>query len=232
MQSDLFRLINPRPEHFQSMQDLSLRVYPFSPPWNSTHLFSHQKMFREGQFIIWDSENQKTVAMAFCLIIDWDDYEIDANWKEFTDGGMFTNHDPNGRTLYGAEIMVDPEYRGKGLAKRLYNARFDLTRRLKLRRIRAGARLPGYVTYSKEFTPIQYVGQVVQGKIFDPTLSFQLKQGFKVLSVVKGYLSYDPESLGNAAVIEWLNMEQATPELISSQKQRMDSLQEKWKVGP
>jgi hypothetical protein len=34
-----------------------------------------------------------------------------------------------------------------------------------------------------------------------------LHRGFKVLKVVSGYLQYDPESLGYAAVIEWINPE-------------------------
>ena len=47
---------------------------------------------------------------------------------------------------------------------------------------------------------------------YDPTLSFQLKEGFHVLAVVPHYLSDDPESLGYAAVIEWLNPELIRPE--------------------
>ena len=45
----------------------------------------------------------------------------------------------------------------------------------------------------------------MRGEIGDPTLSFQLRQGFHVLAVVQGYLRNDPESLGYAAVIEWIN---------------------------
>jgi hypothetical protein len=37
------------------------------------------------------------------------------------------------------------------------------------------------------------------------TLSFQLAQGFRVLGVVRHYIEADPESLGFAAVIEWMN---------------------------
>ena len=46
----------------------------------------------------------------------------------------------------------------------------------------------------------------------DPTLSFQLREGFDVLAVVDSYLRNDPESLGHAAVIEWLNPAVARPE--------------------
>ncbi|MEO6969541.1 MAG: hypothetical protein ABI217_01435 [Chthoniobacterales bacterium] len=46
----------------------------------------------------------------------------------------------------------------------------------------------------------------------DPTLSFQIKQGFVPLAVAPDYLHHDPESLGYAAVIEWLNPEVAKAE--------------------
>ena len=52
----------------------------------------------------------------------------------------------------------------------------------------------------------------MRGEIKDPTLSFQLREGFDVIAVVAGYLRNDPESLGFAAVIEWLNPDVARPE--------------------
>ncbi len=52
---------------------------------------------------------------------------------------------------------------------------------------------------------------MVAGKLSDPTFSFQLKQGFVPLAVAPDYLHHDPESLGYAAVIEWLNPEVAAP---------------------
>ena len=49
------------------------------------------------------------------------------SWHDFTDGGKFTNHDPeNGRTLYGAEVMVATDKRGKGIGKKIYSARREL----------------------------------------------------------------------------------------------------------
>jgi hypothetical protein len=58
----------------------------------------------------------------------------------------------------------------------------------------------------------EYTIRVVQGEFRDPTLTFQLHRGFQVLAVVSNYLRHDPESLGYAAVIEWLNPEVARPE--------------------
>ena len=161
--------------------------------------------------------------MTASLIVRWDDYEITDNWRDFTSRGMFTNHDPaGGHTLYAAEIMVLPSLQGKGIGKKLYAARRKLVERLKLLRIRAGGRLRGYHRFSEHMSPEEYVLRVVHGELSDPTLSFQLKQGYRVLAVTHGYLQNDPESLGYAAVIEWLNPKVAKPEDYAGRSPRFE----------
>lgn len=197
---------NTRVEDFDAVIALTTRVYPTSVPWSHDQLASHLAMFPEGQLVAVDGA--RIVGMAASLIVLWDDYEFDSNWRDFTAGGTFANHDPvHGRTLYGAEVMVDPDVQGQGVGTRLYGARRDLVVRLGLRRIRAGARLRGYHRVAGLMTADQYVAKVVSGEMRDPTLSFQITRGFRVLAVVSGYLRHDPDSLGFAALIEWVNPE-------------------------
>lgn len=206
-------LRNPTPGDFPGMIELCRSVYPKTPPWRPDQLASHVRVFPEGQFVIEEKASGRIVGMASSLVVRWDDYAFDADWREWTAGGTFANHDPeNGRTLYGAEVMVDPTIQRRGLGKRLYRARRRLVRELGLRRIRAGARLRGYHRHAERMTPEEYVQRVVRRELRDPTLSFQLGEGFDVLAVVHSYLHDDPESLGYAAVIEWLNPDLATPE--------------------
>ena len=203
---------NTRREDFRGIGELSLAVYPHSPPWNETQLGSHLEVFPEGQFVAIEAETNKVVGMAASLIVLWDDYDMTADWATFTNRGLFTNHDPaRGRTLYGAEVIVHPTRQGAGIGKKIYAARRELTERLGLLRIRAGARLPGYHKHAQRMSAEDYVARVVQGRLGDPTLSFQLKQGFHVLAVAGRYLMHDPESQEFAAVIEWLNSAVATP---------------------
>jgi ribosomal protein S18 acetylase RimI-like enzyme len=195
------------PADFPGIIALTEATYPGSPPWSEAQLASHLAHFPEGQFVALDGAGGPVVGMAASLIVLWDDYDFDAPWRDFTANGTFANHDPeHGRTLYGAEVMVDPSRRGYGIGKALYAARRDLVQRLGLRRIRAGARLRGYHRVAHRLTAAEYVARVVSGRMSDPTLSFQLRQGFHVLGVVPGYLKQDPESLGWAAVIEWTNL--------------------------
>jgi len=198
---------------FAAVIALCGRVYPESLPWTEKQLASHLAVFPEGQLVAEEGASGRLVGLASSLIVRWDDYDFHAEWREWTDHGTFSNHDAaNGRTLYGAEVMVDPAVQRRGVGKSLYAARRDLVSRLGLRRIRAGARLRGYHRWADRLTPEDYVGGVVRGEIQDPTLTFQLREGFDVLAVVHAYLRNDPESLGYAAIIEWLNPEVAGPE--------------------
>lgn len=220
-----YKVVNPLPKHFLQIQELCKKVYPFSKPWSIEQLESHRSYFPDGQWIVVDRKTNRVVGLAFSLIISWDDYSPQDNWQDFTSAGYFHNHNPRkGKTLYGAEVMVDPELQGQGIGKMLYVARKEIVKKYKLKRIRAGARLRGYSKFKSKLDPATYVKEVAEGRIFDPTLSFQLNQGYKVIDVAPNYLFNDPESLGYAAVIEWLNPEMVTAKDLQQQQQRTDSV--------
>jgi len=197
---------NTQPNDLDAITELCRRVYPDDKPWVREQLGSHLRLFPEGQFVALDRQEGRVVGMCANLIVCWDRYDMLDSWEDFTADGMFTNHDPaRGRTLYGAEVIVDPTLQGHGIGGKLYAARRDFVARLGLPRIRGGARLRSYHRYARRMSAADYVVQVVHGRIDDQTLSFQLHEGFHVLAVVPHYLNRDPETLGYAALIEWLN---------------------------
>lgn len=198
-----------QPSDFDGIIAISRAIYPDSPSWSVDQLISHLDVFPEGQLVA--ELDGRLVGMAASLIVLWDDYAMDTSWREFTDNGWFRNHDPSrGRTLYGAEVMVQPDVQGQGIGKKLYERRRELCQRLGLLRIRAGARLAGYHRYADSLSPEEYTRRVVSGELSDPTLSFQLSRAFVVIGVARQYLRHDRESQGHAAVIEWLNPAVAT----------------------
>jgi len=199
------------PGDFHAIIDMARRIYPEDVPYTPAELTSQRDIFPEGQMVAIERPTGRVAGMAASLIVNWDDYEVDTSWLDFTDEGRFTNHNPRGKTLYGADIMVHPDMQGRGVGKAIYAARRQLCRDLKLKRIRAGARLVGYGRHADQMTPVEYALQVVQRRITDPTLTFQLKQRFRVIGVVTDYLEDDPASRGAAAVIEWLNHRAAKP---------------------
>jgi predicted amidohydrolase/GNAT superfamily N-acetyltransferase len=185
--------------------ELQRRVFPGMPIWTAEELKHHLTIFPEGQLVATD-ETGRVLGSASSLIIDWDDYAESAKWSTITGNGTFDTHNPLGKTLYGADMGVDPLAHRQGIGSLLYEARKKLIRERGLKRLLTGGRIPGYANVSDGMTPREYVAEVISGKRKDPTLSFQLSNGMVVLDVVSNYLE-DSESHGFATLLEWLNPE-------------------------
>ncbi len=207
------RIRNTQPRDFAGIGDLCRRVYPETSPWSAAQLASHLRVFPDGQFVALYGEEERVVGMSASLIIRWDHYDMFDSWDEFTANGMLSNHDADhGQTLYGVEAIVDPTLQGHGLGHQLVRAQKDLVQRRRLRRMRGGARLRDYHHHARQMTAPDYVIAVVHGRLLDHTLTFHLHEGFHVLAVVPHYLSDDSETLGYAALVEWLNADTVQPE--------------------
>lgn len=184
-------------------RDLQRRVYKQIPAFSEKQFDNLLSRFPRGQFVA--ESDGKIVGLAISLVILWDDYSLHHTWPEVTNNGNFDTHDMSGRTLYGAEVCVDPTTRGKGVGHLLYEARRTLCRAMNLKRIIAGGRLPGYCEHAQHMSPDDYARRVIWGDLYDPVLRFQLDEGFDYCGILHGYLPTDPESIGNAALIVWLN---------------------------
>ena len=194
---------NTRPEDIEPLLALQQRVYPDIPSWTREQMHHQLEVFPQGQFIA--EYEGEFAGCASSLIVTWDDWNEHHTWDEITASGTFDSHTPLGRTLYGAEVFVNPELRGSGVGHALYDARRDLCRRLNLKRIIACGRMPGYHRFADRMTAEEYAKRVIWGDIHDPVLNFQLHEGFSYCGVVHGYIAEDVESLGNASLIVWLN---------------------------
>ncbi len=172
--------------------------------WPSSFLHNHVRIFPEGQFCV--EIDGKIVGSSSSLIVSLKPEYAEHTWQEVTGQGLFKNHDPLGDSLYGADISVHPDFRYKGLATMLYNARKELAIKMNLRRVIAGGRLYDYYRYAKIMSAEEYTKKVVKGELKDPVLSLQLKNGFKLVKLLTNYL-YDERSLNYASFIEWLNPE-------------------------
>ncbi|MCA8913038.1 MAG: bifunctional GNAT family N-acetyltransferase/carbon-nitrogen hydrolase family protein [Planctomycetes bacterium] len=171
--------------------------------WNRRNLEQHLRHFPDGQGVV--EINGKIVASCSSLVVSLgrDPYR-DHTWSGITDGGMFYNHDPYGDTLYGADVNVHPDFRGRKLAGRLYQFRRDLCQSLNLKRIVLGGRLYNYHEYAKRMSADEYARKVEAGEYRDLVLSFQLKQGFTLKKVMANYLR-DPLSKNFGTFLEWIN---------------------------
>jgi len=192
-----------------ALMELNRASYPVlageNVVWGETHLLSHLRVFPQGQLVA--EAKGKIVGAVSSLIVNMgSDTLRHHTWSGITDSGYFTSHDPHADTLYGADVYVHPEARGLGVGNALYEARRELCRRLKLRRILAGGRLWNYADQAEKMSPQEYAQRVVAGEFRDLVLSFQLREGFQLRGVMANYLK-DARSRNHASLIEWLNPE-------------------------
>ncbi len=177
--------------------------------WGETHLRAHQRVFPQGQLVA--EFKGKIVGGCASLIVNVGrDPLRHHTWAGITDSGYFTNHDPTGDTLYGADVYVHPDSRGLGVGHVIYEGRRQLCKKLNLRRILAGGRLWNYKEHADKYSPEEYAARVVSDEIRDLVLSFQLREGFELRGVMCNYLR-DPNSHNCASLIEWLNPDYKLP---------------------
>ncbi len=158
--------------------------------------------FPEGQFLA--EIGGKVVGYATSLIVQLDEAPHTYEYDELTGNGTFSTHTPGGDTLYGADIAVHPDYRGAGVAGRLYIARKKLLKRYNLRRMVAYGRITGFPAYAGRLTAREYVDKVTAGELSDSALSAHLKAGYQVLSVSMNIM-HDTSSLDYATLLQLEN---------------------------
>ena len=172
-------------------------------PWSRDQIGSQLSVFAEGQICI--EYQGEIIASSSSLIIDFDMHGESHTWQEISDKGHIRNHNPSGNTLYGIEIMVDPRYRGKKLARRLYDARKRLAREKNLARIALGGRIPGYTQHQNDMSAEEYVEKVLSKSFYDPVMTTQIANGFVFKRLIPSYMFFDEESLGYGTLLEWVN---------------------------
>lgn len=172
--------------------------------WSLSAIERLIKRFPEGQVVV--KADGKVVGCALSIIIKYDKFGDNHNYKGITGNYTFNTHDPKGDTLYGIEVFIHPDYRGLRLGRRLYDARKELCEQLNLKAIVFGGRIPHYHTYAGELTPKEYIQKVKNKEIYDPVLTFQLSNDFHVKKVLKNYMPEDEASLEYATLLQWDNV--------------------------
>lgn len=192
-------------QDFERVKEIQLKCFPDMKPWSQEQWKAMIEKFPDGQMGI--EINNKLVASSCSLKIFFDEYSSDQSWNTITGNGLLTTHNTDGDTLYGIEIMVDPDYQNYKLSRRIYNARKQYVKDSNLKRIIIGGRMPNYRLHAQQLKPIEYVEQVIDKKISDPVINTQLSNGFTLKRLIKDYLPNDHESCGYATFMEWVNLD-------------------------
>jgi GNAT superfamily N-acetyltransferase len=200
-----YRIRHLEPADYEAIIEICRRVYPTERPYTLEELADHRKVFPQGQFVAVDDARGAVAGVHFTLRLRMLDFHIDDSWDVLTAGGSFLDHDPQGPTLYGADIMVHPEHQHHGLGRALTDQARYLVQEERLWRMVGASRLPGYGKYQAAMHVDEYVAAVIAGKLIDPVLSVHLKDGWTAVRPIHGYLQHDDESAGWAVVIQWVN---------------------------
>jgi predicted amidohydrolase/ribosomal protein S18 acetylase RimI-like enzyme len=195
-----------RLDDFDDLVAVGQRCFGDMEPWTREHIESQLLLFPEGQMVI-EVDGELAASCSTLMVSSIDYAEEWHDWAKVSDRGFIRNHDPDGDVLYGIEIMVDPQFRGMRLARRLYNARKELARRFNCRSIIIGGRIPGYGEHAHELSAREYVEEVIAKRLYDPVLTTQLANGFVLKRLIPGYLPNDEASRGYATFLEWTNLD-------------------------
>jgi 4-aminobutyrate aminotransferase/(S)-3-amino-2-methylpropionate transaminase len=147
------------------------------------------ELFSDGQYVALDGE--RVVGATATVRMNFDFQHVDHTFADVIQGGWLTSHLPDGEWLYGADISVHPEYRGRGLATAMYAARQEVVWRLGLRGQLTAGMMPGFSAYKMSMPAEEYYQGVVTGNIRDSTLSMQMNVGFEPRGLLANYIS-DP----------------------------------------
>lgn len=194
-------ITHTRPEHAQALEELQYIVFPNlanDEILHAEHYLKHLEMFPEGQLVALDGD--RVIGGTTTMRYDFDpDHPVHHTFSETVAGGWLTNHDPNGEWLYGIDVSVHPDYRGRGIAKAFYSIRNRIAAELGCKGQLTVGMLNGFINYKDAMDIEQYYEKVKAHEIFDPTVSVQEKIGFEIRGLMKDYLN-DP-TCGNAGAV-------------------------------
>ena len=199
------RYVNLTEEFAPQCAALELSSFPETEPADliSEEGFrAYARIFPAGFFICLDGD--RVVGQGAGIFLDFDFDHPQHTIAEITGEHQCGNHDPDGDWYYGTDMVVNPEYRRRGIGKQLYELRKGVVQEYNRKGIIAGGHIVGYADHKHEMSADEYVDKVVKRELYDATLTFQIENGFEVRGVLTNYLE-EPALNNSAALIVWLN---------------------------
>jgi predicted amidohydrolase/ribosomal protein S18 acetylase RimI-like enzyme len=193
-----------RPADVAAIARLSVKIYGRADGFTRGEVRGQINNFPEGQFVA--EYEGKIVGHCATMLVTAAEALRPHSWEEISNGGYGRPPAEDGDVLYGIEVSVDPDFRRLRIGQRLYKKRKELCQDLELKGIAFAGRMPGYARRKRRYPdPADYLDAVVNKKIRDGVISFQIGQGYETRGILRDYLPSDRESGGNAVLMYWTN---------------------------
>ncbi|MBL7859198.1 MAG: GNAT family N-acetyltransferase [Cyclobacteriaceae bacterium] len=190
-------------EQLEALQELVFPTLAKESLMRKEHYLNHIQIFPEGQFVAVKDHQVIGMTTTIRYHLHVDDKHT---FNDVFDHGFLNTHQPDGDWLYGMDIGTHPDFRGLGIAKFLYDARQETVHKLGLKGQYTYGMLSGYGAIKNKISAEKYYAQVVENKVKDPTVSRQIKYGFKPYGLIPDYVD-DPVCDGYCALLIRVNEE-------------------------
>ncbi len=205
------------PDMGEALEELERAAFPTAEPddlYRAGELRTLAIEFPEGSVVGFDGDDRRTPVAVGLGVRSSFDFAA----PQHTLGAMLEaaptecGDDPDGDWYYGTDIAVRTEYRRRGIGRELYDLRKRICVELDLRGIVAGGVIPGYAAHKASMSADQYIAAVATGDLYDPTLTFQLENGFEAVCALRDYLR-DPAVDNWASLIVWRRADVSRPNI-------------------
>ncbi|MBW2420652.1 MAG: GNAT family N-acetyltransferase, partial [Deltaproteobacteria bacterium] len=153
--------LNLTEDYARQCEELELLSFPETEPADligEEDYRAYARIFPDGFFLCLDGD--RVVGQAAGIFLDFDFDHPQHSIVEITGEHQCGNHDPDGDWYYGTDIVVNPEYRRRGIGKRLYELRKEIVRRYNKKGIIAGGHIVGYADHKHDMSAAEYVDKV------------------------------------------------------------------------
>ncbi len=196
-----FQILPAASAHAEALATLQKAIFPTLAPeqqFRAEHYRHHIAMFPEGQLVA--VAGGEIIAATTTLRVGECLASGQHSFPQIFGEGWLTAHDPEGRWLYGADLGVVEAWRGRGVGRALYAARHEVVNRLGLSGQITVGMLAGYGALAGQMEAGAYYAELLDGKRSDPTISVQLRIGFRPRGLIPDYVS-DPACAGYGVLL-------------------------------
>jgi len=186
--------------------DVEKRTWPDELQASREKFASRLKVFPEG-FIV-ARANGRALGVSTAQITFYDPSKS-PTWDELTDSGfLMKSHNKDGDALYVASVGVAADSQGIGIGGKLVESQKELAKKLGLKYLFLGARIPGFDAYCKEHGEIsaeEYLAlKNEKGEPVDPEIRFYSRQGLIPTKLIPNF-EPDDQSRGYGVTMVWEN---------------------------